>query len=717
MQANIWGWGLVGFVVCCAVCAIKMSKVRSAKCEARSPESVGSSQEPVATNSPQSTAHGLGEVIHGPPSTVQWRPGRQSAVNRVLWVLLPACASVLLLAVTNKICQDVAVIPFLWVLPLAVYLLSFVVCFDNPRWYARVPFALALAVALGGMGWTLSLNLNATSIPLQLSIYVTGLFICSTVCHGELYRLKPPAQYLTEYYLMIAGGGALGGLVVALLAPLLFTDYFELHWGLFLCGLLFLVTGVNAGLSRSGSDHALTRQLGWRWAACAGWSTGLVALGIALWMQAHTSANSMVWRVRNFYGVLTVLRQQQSGVEFVKLIHGRTAHGLQFVDAQRSAWPTLYYGENSGAGLVLSRVLPPRGRRIGIVGEGAGTLAAYARAGDLLRIYEINPEVDHLARSHFSFLSRCAGKIEIVLGDARLSLEREPSQQLDLLVLDAFNSDAIPVHLLTREAFEIYGRHLRTNSILAIHISNRSVNLRPVVLKLARDLGYEVRAIDDTGSAEKWWVYSSEWMLLARNGRRLGLPVVRAAATPLNTESVTVPVWTDDFASLVQVLRWRATTQFDPAYVETQISMAGRLSELGDCAGAIAHYRLALRVRPNVPEALNNLAWLLATSSEGSLRDGVQAVQLAKSACWLTQYRRTVMVGTLAAAYAEAGRFPEAISTAETACTNALAGGDAAMLARNQQLLALYRAGQPYHEEPPKAAKTDESGQKDESKN
>ena len=233
----------------------------------------------------------------------------------------------------------------------------------------------------------------------------------------------------------------------------------------------------------------------------------MVALGVALWVQARRSGTGKVCRSRNFYGVLTVLKLQQSGVDCFKLMHGRTAHGLQLADPARANWPTLYFTEKSGVGLAM-RALPAAGRRIGVVGLGAGTLASYGRPGDSFRFYEINPEVERLARSRFTYLSNCLGNVEVVLGDARLSLEQEPGQQFDLLVLDAFSSDAIPVHLLTREAFAVYERHLETNGIIAVHVSNVSLNLAPVVAHLARHGNYQFAAIDNLSrSRDRWWVY------------------------------------------------------------------------------------------------------------------------------------------------------------------------------------------------------------------
>jgi spermidine synthase len=662
LQALLWGWGLAVYAVSCGLCAIKLWKETDVECRVTG-------------------------VDRGKTATLDLRP---SAFARFLWLLLPACASVLLLATTNKICQEVAVIPFLWVLPLVLYLLSFIICFDNPRWYSRLPFLVAFTAAAGGLCWVL-FNEVETSIQLQLSIYSAGLFVCCMVCHGELYRLKPDPRHLTGYYLMIAAGGAVGGLFVAVIAPLIFTDYFELHCGLLLCSLLLLLVCIR-DQNRGSSNRR-------RFLTCAWLLAGSVALGITLWLQAHQNNELRVYRSRNFYGVLTVYEhhKQEPALHFFQLMHGRTMHGLQFVDPERAAWPTTYYAEDSGVGLAL-RALPAGQRRIGLVGLGVGTLATYAQAGDYVHIYEINPEVRRLAASRFTYISNCTAKVETTLGDARLSLDGEPPQDFNLLALDAFNSDAIPVHLLTKEAFLIYERHLKTNGIIAVHVSNKSMNLEPVVVNLARYFNYEVTTVDYAPPADKPWILRSVWMLLSRSKEIINSPAIREAARPAQTDSMNVPLWTDDFASLFQILNSEARPQIDSEFGDEQTQIAYNLCQQGDFAAAVASYRLALKSHPKMPVLLNNLAWLLATCPDASLRNGPEAVQYAERACELTHYWQTLLIGTLAAAYAEAGRFDDAIAMAQKACAMASKSGEQDLLETNQKLLALYRDHQPYHE-------------------
>jgi tetratricopeptide (TPR) repeat protein len=681
-QARLWGWGLAVYAVSCSLCAIKLWKKTDIGC--RVP---GDDREKSATLDSLSRRLATSKRSEDGSEANADQP---STLDRLLWLLLPACASVLLLATTNKLCEEVAVIPFLWVLPLALYLLSFIICFDNPRWYVRLPFILALTAAASGI--CCALSSVTTSINAQLSIYSGGLFICCMVCHGELYRLKPDPKYLTGFYLMIAAGGALGGFFVAVYAPLIFTDYFELQFGLLFCVLLFLVVCLH--------DHNAGGFHRWRIPVCAWLSAGLAVLGAVLWLQAHKTDSGLIYRARNFYGVLKVFKYDtgKSAQHWLALVHGKTLHGLQFTDPSRSAWPTSYYNETSGVGLAW-HALPTAPRRIGLVGLGIGTLTTYARTGDYIHIYEINPEVLQLATEGFKYLTNCPGQVEITLGDARLSLEREPAQNFDLLVLDAFNSDSIPVHLLTEEAFNIYERHLKTNGLIAVHVSNRNLNLEPVIANLARSFNYRLATVDYVPtSKEEPWMTPSVWILLSRTGAILDSPAVRPASRPPMTNSMSIRLWTDDFTSLFQILRSRTGPQNDPKFEGEQCQIAFNLQKQGNFAGAIAQLRHGLQIIPHSPVLLNGLAYLLCTCPDASFRNGAEAVNYAEHACELTHYRETIPIGTLAAAYAEVGQFDEAIATAQKACALAEKSGEQGLLKRNQKLLELYRAHQPYHE-------------------
>lgn len=536
-QANLWGWGLACFVVVCAVCAIKLWRLGNTPAVAPVDSSAKS-------NAPAQSS---------------------SLMDRLLWLLLPACASILLLATTNKMCQDVAVIPFLWVLPLALYLLSFIISFDSPRWYRRFPFVLALFVALGWIGWAIARGTDS-SLYLLLGGYALALFIGCMVCHGELYRLRPGPAQLTSYYLTIATGGALGGVLVAVLAPLVFHAFHELPIGFLFCGFLSIVPwaralGEKRSLARTSkpssnppnSPTALDRRL-----PLLVTSLALIwlALGIVMWRQTHKFSFAIVERTRNFYGVLTILEEAKDNANFhhLALQHGNTLHGLQFVHPVGATWPTLYYGQESGVGRALLS-LPHRGRRIGLVGLGIGTLATYGRTNDYFRFYEINPEVMRLASKYFTYASHSAAKADCVIGDARLSLEKEQPQNFDLLVLDAFSGDSIPAHLLTKEAFAVYSRHLGTNGIIAAHTSNNYIDLEPLLVNLGREMNYAVAVVESTPPAEQWWVRPTIWILLSRDPQNLAASRIREATRPPQPNCERVRVWTDDFTSLSQLLR------------------------------------------------------------------------------------------------------------------------------------------------------------------
>jgi hypothetical protein len=294
----------------------------------------------------------------------------------------------------------------------------------------------------------------------------------------------------------------------------------------------------------------------WRLLACCWLFLGLTTLGVTLWIQTNDAGSEKIYKSRNFYGVLSVYehRRTEPDAHHFLLQHGRITHGLQFVDPDQARWPTSYYGQDSGIALAIN-ALPPGPRRIGLVGLGTGTLSAYARTNDSLHIYDINPEVQRLATSRFTYLKLCPAKVEVALGDARLSMEREPPQSFDLLALDAFSSDAIPVHLLTKEAFALYQRHVATNGIIVVHVSNHFLDLEPVVLNLAREFNYKAAVIDYDEDEEEWWIYSCTWIVLTRNEQIINSPTVRRAANTKTADSNKIPLWTDDFASLFQILK------------------------------------------------------------------------------------------------------------------------------------------------------------------
>ncbi len=533
------------------------------------------------------------------------------------WIALPAVASVLLVAVTNKLSTDVAVIPFLWIVPLGLYLLTFILCFDHPRWYARASFSALLAIGCGTV-WHLLDQGPSAKLPLQVAGYLLTLFAACMVGHGELHLLKPAPRHLTAFYLCIALGGALGGVLVAVAAPRVFPDYYELPLGLwtlaYFTGVLCLVrrsrelaAGSGLGvltlllllpaLKTKGADgpldwlrlflehvrtfhrghwlellcvfvllHACLHD-GWRPVGRA-WRPRMslfpllmsILLGVVFIIQAVDGARTAVERVRNFYGTLKV-RSYNAGAptHYLLFSHGVTTHGLQFTERPRSLQPATYYGPTSGVGRIIDFLPGFPGRHIGLVGLGAGSIAAYGLPGDRLRIYEINPDVTRIARQRFTYLADSPAAVELVPGDARLSLEAELArgqrQRFDLLALDAFSSDAIPVHLLTAEAFDLYLEHLRPGGVIAVHISNRHLDLRPVIVAQAKRQLMHFLTIADEPGDDTWWLYSTTWMLLSRDPGLLEDDALAPHADPPPDATAKPVLWTDDFASLLGVLK------------------------------------------------------------------------------------------------------------------------------------------------------------------
>jgi spermidine synthase len=545
------------------------------------------------------------------------------AVRVVLWICLAACASGMMLATTNQLCQEVAAIPFLWIVPLSVYLVSFILCFECERTYSRNLFAPALAVCVGASCLILDKGLE-TTIPAQLLAYSLTLFVCCMVCHGELARMKPATCDLTTFYLAIAIGGALGGAIVSLVAPWVFLGFWEFPlflWLSCLLALALLARDRNALLSTGGSvsvlslvavslglaslkfaklypdtlvaslrDFVFTEWTILLWLGCvigfglvgvcrfvlrrislpakarlALTSSGLVfalaMMASLLAFQAEEEMNGAVLVSRSFFGSLVVTEEDAgSSSHKYKLRHGRTVHGYQFQESSMKRWPTSYFGQDSGIGMALlhhPRRARGQGLRIGVLGLGVGTIAAYGLKGDTLRFYEINPEVVELSQKHpaqFTYLAECPGTVDVILGDGRLSLERElrsnQPQQFDVLAIDAFSSDAVPVHLLTKEAGSIYLRHLRLpDGILAFQVTNRYLNLKPVVIELAKHFGLYYRVIERVDGGELAW--ENTWVLLSANDRWLTL----SNSLAQETEVASVPLWTDDYSNLFQCLK------------------------------------------------------------------------------------------------------------------------------------------------------------------
>ncbi|MEO8369432.1 MAG: fused MFS/spermidine synthase [Candidatus Solibacter sp.] len=452
--------------------------------------------------------------------------------ERLRWIALAACPSAMWLGIATEISQNVAPIPLLWILPLAIYLLSFILTFDRQGWYRPRVYRIILPLAWILMGFGISRLSIVIPLVATISILCVVLFVCCMFCHGELAARKPDPSQLTGYYLMLSIGGALGGLFVALAAPLIFDRYLELPIAIVGCVLLAVAL-----------LYHLPRRRLMRLAVIS-----LLAFVVAVQAGNYKYGDRM--RVRNFYGALHITDTGAAPNTLRTLLNGAIDHGSQFLAPEKARAASTYYGPQSGAALAIRA--PHTGpRRVGFIGLGAGTLAAYGERGDIYRFYELNPAVIALARTEFHYLRDCPCEITVVPGDGRLALEREPPQNFDVLVVDAFNGDSIPVHLLTREAFTSYMRHLRPSGILAVHVTNRYLDLTPVVQSLAAERQLETRfVVNPEDPAAN--IYSAAWVLGTQD---TGFLTAIAPKTQPFPPSHLRRTWTDDYSALFQVLR------------------------------------------------------------------------------------------------------------------------------------------------------------------
>jgi hypothetical protein len=519
MQGLTWSAGFVAFCLLCALTAWRTSAETSLAASEAITEGTGVD------------------------STISW-------VTRFLWLGLAAAASVLLLAVTTHLTQDVAAIPFLWILPLAVYLLSFIICFESPRLYRRSIFVPLLVVALAFMAYRLWPDHAKLDMRLVIGLFASALFVCCMVCHGELARLKPHPRHLTGFYVIVSLGGAVGGLFVGLLAPNLFHAYYEFPIGLALCALIAAVV--------------FARALG---SAPRRWMRTGIAIMVVLLAGYFYFLGGIMFRMvdgyrvvaRNFYGQLRVSDEGDPRIDddaSRKLIHGVINHGQQMMREEYRRLPVTYFCPQSGIGRAM-RELEGHPRRIGILGLGCGTLAAYGRPGDTLRIYEINPLVLEIARRDFSYLKDTPAKVEVALGDGRLVLEGEstdPAHLFDILVMDAFSGDSVPVHLITREAFAIYFRHLKPAGILAVNISNTYLALDPVMERAANAFDKVAFVYHWTPKEDDIMCFSCSWTLIMDRATAAAHPELRNGAELLRQKRP-FRVWTDDFSNMFGILK------------------------------------------------------------------------------------------------------------------------------------------------------------------
>jgi hypothetical protein len=453
----------------------------------------------------------------------------------------------------------VAVIPFLWVVPLSLYLITFIICFERDAWYQRVIWIPFLAFSVGLLVYLLGRDYADTELALayQISIYCAAMFGCCMICHGEMVRRRPTAGDLTMFYVYIALGGALGGVFINLIAPLLFDGFWELHGSLvFVCLLAILFVALDR------KAMSLLRR-------CMVVTTGCAGVGILIWfLRLHIveQRDTSIFNKRSFFGVLHVYEDDKGTRQhFRSLYHGRISHGEQWLHKLRLHRPTSYYGPRSGAALALNR-FPARKHeepqkstiRVGAIGLGVGTIAAYGRPKDIFRFYEINPEVEYAAREYFSYLDNSKAEIEVLIGDGRRTMQREletsGSQQYDVIIVDAFSGDAIPIHLLTKEASDLYWQHLKENGILALHITNFHVDLSDVVRQMAIHANKEAIYIEDDGEGDRY-DDSSDWVIIGSNQAFLKDPLVRRFQADWRTELKPI-IWTDDFSNLFEIVDW-----------------------------------------------------------------------------------------------------------------------------------------------------------------
>jgi len=471
------------------------------------------------------------------------------ASSRLLWILLPACGSMLLCSVTSHLGENIASIPLLWILPLAAYLLSFIIAFSSPKAWPRFISVRMLAVTLATFAYLLDNSRYSFPLFVSIPVYTGALLFSCLFCHAELYRLRPAAGSVTNYYLLIALGSALGAVFVGIAAP----NVFHANHDLAISVIALAATALLATW-KSGA------------AARLAWTAAAIALVYVAGVQSANLRENAIAQLRSFYGSLRVTETHlPPEAETTRtLYHGRIQHGTQLFGNGLRTQPSSYYARDSGVGLALDLCCEGRTKRVGVVGLGTGTVAAYGKPGDQIVFYEIDPLVERLARALFTYLRDSPAETRVVLGDARLSIAREdpsPASQYDVIVLDAFSGDAIPVHLLTAEAVALYRRHLRPGGLLVFNISSQYLDLAPQLALQARRAGMKALLVHSHDN-EARGLFAADWVILSANDSLTTLPALVNAAQPIETISGEIPglrLWTDDYSSLLPLLRWRGT--------------------------------------------------------------------------------------------------------------------------------------------------------------
>jgi SAM-dependent methyltransferase len=520
------------------------------------------------------------------PAEPDQAPERIGTRRLLLWLALAAVPSGLMLSTTTLLTTDLMAMPLLWVIPLGFYLLSFSVAFSESGDWAGIlsRYAPITLLLVGGLAMISGGQAN----PALALAMVALLFVLAVALHGRLYALRPHPRHLTFFYLMVAAGGAMGGTFTAIIAPVLFDWVYEHAILLFAAALLipqlpllpFLGRFWRSGRRRravAAVAVAVAAIVAWRLSVAVElglgsqilWLIGtLVVLGVlvigkrwafaavfALLMLGHGGLSTLETSVagdrsRSYFGVYSV--EDSNGMR--RLTHGTTMHGQQWLEPGRSKEPTAYYGYRSGVGIALADAA--EGAHVGIAGLGSGTLACYRKLGQNWTFFEIDPQVARYSRDRtFTFLADCTPEARIVIGDARLELAEEPAGSFDVLVIDAFTSDAIPMHLLTREAFETYRRALSDDGLLLVHVSNRFIDLAPMVSALTQAGGWHARMRRDIGNPPAG-LSASDWIALARNEGRIDR-LERSSPFPWDDLPPPSPhAWTDDNASVVPLLRF-----------------------------------------------------------------------------------------------------------------------------------------------------------------
>ena len=515
LRDQAWGWSILYATFVLLMCALAVRVSRRA--------------DPVRADVDQASVVG--------PATAAAAP---SVRTQLWWLLLAGTASALLLGVTNHVTENIASVPLLWLMPLTIYLLTFILCFDGQHWYSRESFFGPVLIAVGAMGWLVIDKTHQFDLLMQSVVFGIGLFLVCMFCHGELVAGKPDPRFLGRFYVIVSLGGALGSALVAFVAPVVLPSYYEVS--LILVGVTLLLCTA----ARLWSRRALALGL-----------AGVVGASVVAYLNVQNDRQDALWMGRNFYGALKVRAYEapDSDNYHRRLVHGAILHGEQFQAPWAKEFATSYYTGTSGIGRAIDlKENESDAIRVGMIGLGVGTIATYGRKGDVLRFYEIDAQVPIVAKKYFSYLQDSEAAIDIVLGDARLSLERETPQGYDVLAVDAFSGDAIPAHLITREAVQLFRRHLAAGGILAYHVSNRYLDLAPVLGKIAVAEKMAALHIDDyKGIGDSNPIKSpSTWVLLAEK------PETLAPLQQFGKEPVDKPdwrMWTDDYHNLFQVLR------------------------------------------------------------------------------------------------------------------------------------------------------------------